>query len=141
MPGKAQAVPLRDRAVWLAHPAVALLAVAVLGYGLLLPQLGFYWDELPMSWIRYELGPAAMTKYFSTNRPAWGMLYQLTTAVLPQIPVYWQVFCLVLRWALCRAGVADDIRPMAPASRTGLHDSDCLPAVSGIQSAMDRVSL
>ena len=39
-----------------------------------------------MSWIRYQLGPAAMTRYFSTNRPVWGMLYQLTTSVLPQIP-------------------------------------------------------
>ncbi|HET6847091.1 MAG TPA: hypothetical protein VFH29_09670, partial [Anaerolineales bacterium] len=98
MQGKAEAVRLRDRAAKLVHPAVALLAVAVLAYGLLLPQLGFYWDELPMSWIRYELGPAAMTRYFSTNRPVWGMLYQLTTAILPQVPIYWEVLCLLLRW-------------------------------------------
>ncbi|MFH1185030.1 MAG: hypothetical protein V1755_08330, partial [Chloroflexota bacterium] len=89
-----------DRASKLMHPAVILLVVAVLGYGLLLPQMGFYWDELPMSWIRYELGPEAMTKYFSTNRPIWGMLYQLTTGVLPHVPIYWQVFALILRWVL-----------------------------------------
>ncbi len=72
--------------------------MAVLTYGLLLPQLGFYWDELPMTWIRYELGPAAMTRYFSTNRPVWGLLYQLTTRLLPQIPGYWQAFALLWRW-------------------------------------------
>jgi hypothetical protein len=80
------------------HPAYLLLAVAVAAYGLLLGQMGFYWDELPMSWIRYELGPQAMTRYFSTNRPIWGMLYQVTTRMLPQIPIYWQVFCLFWRW-------------------------------------------
>jgi len=65
---------------------------------LLIPQLGFYWDDLPMSWIRYELGPEAMTRYFSTNRPVWGVLYQLTTRLIPQVPVYWQIFALIWRW-------------------------------------------
>ena len=80
------------------HPTLILLIVAVLAYGLLIPQLGFYWDDLPMSWIRYELGPEAMTRYFSTNRPVWGLLYQVTTRLLPQVPVYWQIFALVWRW-------------------------------------------
>lgn len=79
------------------HPALALLITATLAYGLMLPSLGFYWDDLPMSWIRYQLGPEAMTRYFSTNRPVWGMLYQVTTRVLPHIPIYWQVFALLLR--------------------------------------------
>jgi hypothetical protein len=89
---------VRNRAARLAHPAVALLVVAVLAYGLLMPQMGFYWDELPMSWIRYELGPDAMTRYFSTNRPVWGLLYQVTTRILPHIPIYWEVLGLLLRW-------------------------------------------
>ena len=70
----------------------------MLAYGLLLPHMGFYWDELPMTWIRYELGPAAMTRYFSTNRPAWGLLYQMTTRILPQVPIYWQFFALLWHW-------------------------------------------
>ncbi len=51
-----------------------------------------------MSWIRYELGPQAMTRYFSTNRPVWGLLYQLTTRLVPQVPAYWQIFALLWRW-------------------------------------------
>jgi hypothetical protein len=74
------------------------LIIAVLAYGLLIPWLGFYWDDMPMSWIRYELGPAAMTRYFSTNRPVWGLLYQLTTRLLPQVPIFWQIFALIWRW-------------------------------------------
>jgi len=80
------------------HPALILLIVAILAYGLLIPGLGFYWDDLPMSWIRYELGPEAMTRYFSTNRPVWGLLYQVTTRLLPQVPIYWQIFALLWRW-------------------------------------------
>src|SRR5689334_12261985 len=58
------------------HPALSLLIIALLAYGLLIPWLGFYWDDMPMSWIRYELSPTAMTCYFSTNRPDSGLLYQ-----------------------------------------------------------------
>jgi hypothetical protein len=91
-------VKARLRVARFFHPAALLLLVAVLAYGLLLPQMGFYWDELPMSWIRYELGPEAMTRYFSTNRPVWGSLYQLTTRFLPQVPIYWEAFGLFWRW-------------------------------------------
>jgi len=80
------------------HAALVLLLVAIIAYGLLSAQLGFYWDDLPMSWIRYELGPGAMMQYFSTNRPVWGLLYQVTTRLIPQIPVYWQIFALLWRW-------------------------------------------
>jgi hypothetical protein len=74
------------------------LVVAFLAYGLFIWRYGFYWDDLPISWIRYQLGPEAMRKYFSTARPVWAELYILTTRLLPQIPVYWQVFSLLWRW-------------------------------------------
>ncbi len=80
------------------HPSLTLLIVSILAYGLLIPQLGFYWDDLPMSWIRYQLGADAMARYFSTNRPIWALLYQVTTHILPHEPVYWQVFALFWRW-------------------------------------------
>jgi len=80
------------------RPSIILLVVAFLAYGLLIPQLGFYWDDLPITWIRYTLGSEALTRYFSTNRPVWGMLHQITTSVIPQVPVYWQIFALLWRW-------------------------------------------
>jgi hypothetical protein len=76
-----------------------LLVVAVLVYGVFVWRHGFYWDDLPMSWIRYELGTEAMRAYFSTSRPVWGALYQITTRLIPQVPLYWQVFAIVWRWA------------------------------------------
>jgi hypothetical protein len=103
-------IPYKDSP--LAH-ALLLALISVLAYGLLLPQMGFYWDELPISWIRYELGPEALTRYFSTNRPIWGLLYQLTTRILPQIPVYWEIFALFWRWvtALLVWGIVRELFP------------------------------
>jgi hypothetical protein len=80
------------------YPPILLLVIAILAYGLLILQMGFYWDDLPISWIRYQLGPEALTRYFSLNRPVWGMLYQLTTGIIPQVPAHWQVLALLWRW-------------------------------------------
>ena len=80
------------------RPALILFVVALFAYGLLIPRLGFYWDDLPILWIRYQLGAKALVQYFSTNRPVWGLLYQITTHILPSVPIYWQIFALVWRW-------------------------------------------
>jgi len=80
------------------RPSIVLLIVAILAYGLLISQLGFYWDDLPITWIRYQLGPEALTRYFSTNRPVWGVLHQITTRLIPHVPAYWQIFALFWRW-------------------------------------------
>jgi hypothetical protein len=77
---------------------VLLLVMTILTYGLFFWQLGFYWDDLPISWIRYQFGLGAMVRYFSTNRPVWGLLYQITTRIFPDVPVYWQIFALFWRW-------------------------------------------
>ncbi|HEU0297402.1 MAG TPA: hypothetical protein VFR47_31960 [Anaerolineales bacterium] len=78
-------------------PAI-LFVVAVAAYGLFIGHMGFYWDDLPISWIKYQLGAEALKRYFSEVRPLWAMLYQLTTSVLPQQPIYWQLFAITLRW-------------------------------------------
>ncbi len=78
---------------------LVLLIVTVLAYGLSFWRLGFYWDDQPISWIRYELGTAATTKYFSDSRPVWALLYQLTGHVLPPVPAIWQLFAMFWRWA------------------------------------------
>ncbi len=77
---------------------LALFVVAFLAYGVLAPQLGFYWDDQGMSWIRYQFGTEAMRLYFSTSRPVWGELFQITTRLLPHIPVDWQLFAVLWRW-------------------------------------------
>jgi len=79
-------------------PPFILASITALAYGVLAPQLGFYWDDLPISWLRYELGQEALTKYFSTNRPAWGVWYGFLTAFIPHTPLPWQIIALFWRW-------------------------------------------
>jgi len=77
---------------------IALLLVCVISYGLLIQRLGFYWDDWPINWIAARLGPDGLARYFSTNRPFWGMIYQLTTPLLGSVPWHWQVFGIFWRW-------------------------------------------
>ena len=93
-----------------------LFVIAVLAYGLFFWQLGFYWDDLPISWIRYQFGPEAMRLYFSTSRPVWGELYQITTRLISHVPADWQFFALFWRWVtavLCWA-VFRELWPRRP---------------------------
>ncbi|HJQ13398.1 MAG TPA: hypothetical protein VJ830_01520 [Anaerolineales bacterium] len=77
---------------------LVLFVVAALAYGLFFWERGFYWDEAPWTWIYYELGPAALTKTFSTSRPFWGMIYQITMPLLGPYPWRWQLLMVILRW-------------------------------------------
>jgi hypothetical protein len=77
---------------------VVLFIVAALAYGLFFWERGFYWDEAPWTWIYYRLGPAALTKTFSTSRPFWGMIYQVTMPLIGPYPWRWQLFMVIMRW-------------------------------------------
>lgn len=78
---------------------LALLAVCVLAYGLLARRMGFFWDDWAFIWIRQQLGAEGLARYFSTNRPYWGMLVNLTESLLGANPLVWQIFGLLGRWA------------------------------------------
>ncbi|MDZ4158506.1 MAG: hypothetical protein U1B80_01840, partial [Anaerolineaceae bacterium] len=81
-----------------AYPLV-LLGLCGLSYGLLIPRLGFYWDDWVFVWIAEKLGDAGLERYFSTNRPYWGLIYRLTTTLMnTSVPWHWQVFGLAWRW-------------------------------------------
>ena len=77
---------------------IALFIVAFLTYGLFFWERGFYWDEAPWTWIYYRLGPDALTKTFSTSRPFWGMIYQITMPLLGPYPWRWQLLMVIMRW-------------------------------------------
>lgn len=75
-----------------------LLFIAMLVYGLFFWQRGFYWDEFPWMWTYFRLGSDVLTKTFSTSRPFWGMIYQLTLPIFGSTPWVWQLLAIFLRW-------------------------------------------
>ncbi len=78
-------------------PLILLLVVG-LAHGLLFLRQGYYWDDFPITWIAETYGTAGLARYFSTNRPIWGLLYQFSANLLGNQPWQWQVFGLFWRW-------------------------------------------
>ncbi len=77
---------------------MALLALCILSYTLLIRYLGYYWDDWPFIWISQKLGTAGLVRYFHTNRPIWGLIFQVTTPLLGHEPWRWHLFALLWRW-------------------------------------------
>ena len=84
----------------LTRPASLFLLLTLLGYGLLLPYTGFYWDDWPFAWIAKFLGPAEFIPAFLPFRPFLGPIFYATTSLIPPVPLYWQVFALVIRFLI-----------------------------------------
>jgi hypothetical protein len=79
-------------------PHFSLALVTLLAYGFLLPFTGFYWDDLPFTWIAQFLGPAEFNPAFAPFRPFLGPIFYFTTSLIPPVPIYWQLFALVIRF-------------------------------------------
>lgn len=77
---------------------LVFLMITVTAYGLLLPFTGFYWDDWPFAWIAKFLGPWEFIPAFSQVRPFLGPIFFVTTSLIPPVPLYWQVFALLIRF-------------------------------------------
>lgn len=80
------------------QPIFLLLWATLLIYGVFIPLLGFYWDDLAIQWIAESYGSSGLARYFSTNRPVWGLFYQLNMTLLGKEPWVWQIFAIFWRW-------------------------------------------
>jgi len=80
-------------------PVIFALVTAA-GYGLLLPLTGFYWDDWPFAWIAKFPGPREFIPAFAPFRPFLGPIFYATTSLIPPVPLYWQIFALVIRFVI-----------------------------------------
>jgi len=72
----------------------------LIAYGLLVPFTGFYWDDWPFAWSARFLGPGDFIPSFAPYRPFLGPVFYFTTLLVPAVPLYWQIFALVIRFIL-----------------------------------------
>jgi hypothetical protein len=82
---------------------LVLLFVAFLAFGILIPWLGFYWDDLPIIWRASIFGPASMLAEFQGDRPLFGFIFMLTTSIFKQNLLAWQIFAILCRWLVALA--------------------------------------
>jgi hypothetical protein len=77
----------------------ALLTTCLLSFGLLIPWLGFYWDDWPAVWYLHVSGPGGFGEVFAGDRPLLGALFSLTTPLFGTSIFAWQIFGILARWA------------------------------------------
>lgn len=82
-----------------ALPIMTFLLVA-LSYGLLIPAMGFYWDDWPFAWFLRFFGPTEFIEAFRPYRPFLGPIFTATTALFGGSPLTWQVLGLITRFLL-----------------------------------------
>ncbi|MEI7846860.1 MAG: hypothetical protein WCK35_13750 [Chloroflexota bacterium] len=77
-----------------------ILLLILLAYGLLIPWLGFYWDDWPFAWIYRFFGPAEFVEAFRPFRPYLGPIFAATTTLFGGQPATWQIVGLLTRYLL-----------------------------------------
>lgn len=82
--------------VWVT--ALALLILLILGFGLMIPWLGFYWDDWPIVLAARLQGVSAFWEYYRLERPFSAWTYVATIPILGTTPLVWNIFTLLLRW-------------------------------------------
>jgi len=75
-----------------------LLFVTIATYGLLIPKLGFYWDDWPKVWFLHTLGPSGFKQVYAIDRPFLAWTYMITTPIFEERPLNWQIFELFCHW-------------------------------------------
>ena len=71
--------------------------LCLLAYGLLIPWMGFYWDDWVFAWTINFLGPKEFISSFLPFRPFLGPIFALTTSIVGVSPLSWQLFGLFVR--------------------------------------------
>ncbi len=88
---------------------LSLLFLCVLAYGLLIPSLGYYWDDLPYAYINHMFGPEGYPAFVASDRPYSAWIFMGLSAALGEealgyhitsILFYW--LCSVLFWIFMR---------------------------------------
>lgn len=83
-------------------PALFLI-LTVLAYGLLIPWIGFYWDDWNFAWISRFLGAGEFVPAFQPFRPFLGPIFAATSSLFHESVLGWQVFGLLVRFLVAYA--------------------------------------
>ena len=80
------------------HVPFVILVFLTASFGILIPSLGYYWDDWPMIWLGHLTGTSGYIDALAGDRPFLAGIYLLTTSVLNAAPISWQILALLSRW-------------------------------------------
>ena len=74
-----------------------LFLLIVLCFGILIPKLGFYWDDLPYLYQYAAFGPNGFPEFVASDRPFSAWVFSATTFLFGFNPIGYHVLALFLR--------------------------------------------
>jgi len=77
---------------------IFLLVVCILSFGLLIPQLGFYWDDWSKTLVNVVYGMKGYADYYAEDRPTSSWTHILFVTLIGNKPLHWHILTLILRW-------------------------------------------
>lgn len=83
--------------------ALGLLALCAASYATMASKLGYHWDDWTIAWYIHFLGPSSFKEAFALDRPLLAPIYLLTTTLIGNSPLHWQIFAVFTRWLACVA--------------------------------------
>jgi len=75
-----------------------LFLIIVLCFGILIPKLRFYWDDLPYLYQYAAFGPSGFPEFVASDRPFSAWIFSATTFLFGFNPIGYHVLALFLRW-------------------------------------------
>lgn len=80
-----------------------VFGLCLITFGIMLPFVGFYWDDWPAVLIARQFHVSEFWRYFQDERPLSAWTYQLFAPLLRGNPLGWQAFSLLLRFLVILA--------------------------------------
>ena len=77
---------------------LVILALCILAFGLLIPELGFYWDDWEPVQVLKLYGISHIWDYFRGDRPFSGWTYAVFAPLVGTSVIGWQILSLLFRY-------------------------------------------
>ncbi len=77
---------------------LALLILCLISFIPTIYRLGFYWDDWPSIWFYHMWGPSSFREGFAIDRPLLAYVFMLTTPIMGESALSWQLFGVFTRW-------------------------------------------
>jgi hypothetical protein len=96
--------------------AIILIIVGIVSFGLLSPQLGFYWDDWSKTLVNVLYGFEGYIDYYAGDRPLSGWTHIFFVSLIGNNALNWQILNLALR-ILASIALWWSVQPLWPKHR------------------------
>ena len=82
---------------------IAIFILLILSFGILIPWLGYYWDDWTFILTGRLMDVSGFLAYSQYDRPISAWTSMVSFPILGFTPIHWHIFTLLLRWGTAAA--------------------------------------